>query len=255
MSKTKNTKKVISSDDESSTSKTLSSHDRLLSVISDILTETTMSEKQVKNVIDSLSSTDAAKKLKPFLGRAPSGTKNAKKAKDPNLPKGKKSAYIIFSSENRAKVKEENPDLKSSEILSKLGAEWKALSDKKKEKYNKLAEADKERYLEEMKDYEPSDGFDKKETKPSKTIKSDKKDETLVKPTPAYMVFIKEYRPKVKDAMPDDTSTKNVSIELNKVWKGTSDVLTLSKKDRAKFDKANEQDDTSEDEDIDVDDE
>ena len=51
-------------------------------------------------------------------------------------------------------VKEENPDLSSKEILTKLGAMWKDIKDTDEvEKYNQLATNDKDRYKDEMANY------------------------------------------------------------------------------------------------------
>ena len=48
---------------------------------------------------------------------------------DPNAPKGKKSAYIFFSAAKSKEIKEENPSISQSEVMSMCGAKWKALSD------------------------------------------------------------------------------------------------------------------------------
>jgi len=43
--------------------------------------------------------------------------------------------FMLFSSEHRAKVKEENPELTFGGIGKKLGEMWRALTDKEKEEY------------------------------------------------------------------------------------------------------------------------
>ena len=50
---------------------------------------------------------------------------------------GKKalSGFMLFSKENRAKVKEENPDITFGGIGKKLGEMWRALSEKEKAAY------------------------------------------------------------------------------------------------------------------------
>jgi hypothetical protein len=42
---------------------------------------------------------------------------------------------MLFSKENRSKVKEEDPDLTFGGVGKKLGEMWRALSDKEKEAY------------------------------------------------------------------------------------------------------------------------
>ena len=83
-------------------------------------------------------------------------SKKSKKPIDPNAPKKNVSSYMHFCKEKRKQVKEDYPDLGTSEIGSKLGELWRALSDKDKTNYVKQAEADKTRYQTEMKSFEPT---------------------------------------------------------------------------------------------------
>mmetsp|Transcript_36416 Transcript_36416/g.81038 ORF Transcript_36416/g.81038 Transcript_36416/m.81038 type:complete len:91 (+) Transcript_36416:153-425(+) len=78
------------------------------------------------------------------------GEKKEKKVKDPNAPKKPMGAYMFFCAEKREQLKKDNPELKVTEVAAKLGAMWKALDDKDKVKYQKQAEADKERYNKEV---------------------------------------------------------------------------------------------------------
>jgi hypothetical protein len=50
---------------------------------------------------------------------------------------GKKplSGFMLFSKENRIKVKEENPEMTFGQIGKKLGEMWRALSDKEKQEF------------------------------------------------------------------------------------------------------------------------
>lgn len=69
-----------------------------------------------------------------------------KAAKDPNEPKRPTTAFFFFAQDQRGKIKEENPDMKITEISKELGRLWKELSDKQKEKYTAMAVKDKGRY-------------------------------------------------------------------------------------------------------------
>lgn len=89
----------------------------------------------------------------------------AKKEKDPNAPKRAKTAYIFFANENRSRVREENPDASFGQVSAILGAEWKALSDKKKAPYTKMSENDKKRVAQEKEKYESEDSQDEKPAK------------------------------------------------------------------------------------------
>ena len=53
--------------------------------------------------------------------------------------KGRISGYILFSNDNRAGLKEENPDLKFTEIGKELGQMWGELTDEEKAEWNQTA--------------------------------------------------------------------------------------------------------------------
>ena len=73
----------------------------------------------------------------------------ASKKKQKTGPKRATTAYFYYAGEMRERVKAENPDLKITEMAKVIGAKWKALSDDEKQKYNDMAEKDKERYAAE----------------------------------------------------------------------------------------------------------
>lgn len=50
--------------------------------------------------------------------------------KDSNAPKRPQSAYFIWMSENREKLKEEYPSLSMTELAKKAGEVWRELKDK-----------------------------------------------------------------------------------------------------------------------------
>jgi len=132
--------------------------------------------------------------------------------KDPHAPKGPKSAYILFLSETRDKIKTENPDLDFQGLAKKVGSEFKALSDTERSKWDDLAKQDKQRYLDEMEDYEPPKGFGKDGKKESSSggaggggkKKKVKKDPDAPKrPMTAYFMYMNEQRPLIKQENPD----------------------------------------------------
>ena len=63
-------------------------------------------------------------------------TKKNKKNKSQSIP----SAYILFSHDERPKIKEEDPTLSFVEIGRELGRRWKKASDEVKEHYNQQRE-------------------------------------------------------------------------------------------------------------------
>ncbi|GAA5862052.1 hypothetical protein JCM8547_001570 [Rhodosporidiobolus lusitaniae] len=120
------------------------------------------------------------KEAKP---RATKATTKAKK--DPNAPKRPLSAYMHFSQDQRASVKEENPEVKFGEIGKILGARWKELDEDDKKPYEEKAKADKARYEKEKAAYEeenpdaaaPKKKAPAKKAAPKKKKKADSDDE------------------------------------------------------------------------------
>jgi hypothetical protein len=109
------------------------------------------------------SSTDekASKKKKHSSGKKGGhGDKPAKKRakKDPNAPKRAKTAYIIFTEENRAAVTEElkrtrGAEFENKSVLKELGRQWKELPAEAKKPYAEKALADKKRYETQLATY------------------------------------------------------------------------------------------------------
>ena len=87
--------------------------------------------------------------------------RKVKKLKDPNAPKKALSGYFIFLAEKREEIASGLEDLNGRERVIQTtktaGEMWGKLSDEEKEPYKQKSLEDKERYLEEMKTYEPSD--------------------------------------------------------------------------------------------------
>ena len=71
--------------------------------------------------------------------------KNNKKIKrrDPNAPKKAKPAYIIFASEK----------MKEGKKMPEISDLWKNITDEEKKKYEEMYEKDRQRYKEEMENY------------------------------------------------------------------------------------------------------
>ena len=90
------------------------------------------------------------------LSKAKSRTKKTSKVRDPNKPKRAKTAFIIWSSSDEGvkKIKAENPDLKHTEAVREAGKVWKIMKENNETgEYDTLALKDKERYENEMANY------------------------------------------------------------------------------------------------------
>jgi hypothetical protein len=119
-----------------------------------------------------------------FVSNVPDKKKRAKK--DPNAPK-KYSGFMVFSEENREKVKSENPDIEFADISRKLGALWNALTTEEKEEYNEKAktwirpEKPEKKVVKEKKE-KPSKKAEKSKT--DKKEEKEKKEEKVEKKEP-----------------------------------------------------------------------
>jgi high mobility group protein B1 len=74
-------------------------------------------------------------------------TKKIKKAADG--PKKPKSGFMFYSQERRVTLRVEQPSLSVTDASKVIGAEWKALSEADKKRYQDMGEADRKRYSDE----------------------------------------------------------------------------------------------------------
>jgi len=82
-----------------------------------------------------------------------SAYKPHKKKKDPNAPKQPLSAYFIFSTEERLKVKNENPNYSICEVAKELGRRWAEMDPSLKQRFQARAEEGRQKYDVEMAAY------------------------------------------------------------------------------------------------------
>ncbi|XP_036403454.1 high mobility group protein B3a [Megalops cyprinoides] len=75
------------------------------------------------------------------------------KKKDPDAPKRPPSGFFIFCSEQRPKIKAQNPSLGIGDVAKKLGEMWNNLSDSNKQPYLMKANKLKDKYKKDMRDY------------------------------------------------------------------------------------------------------
>lgn len=133
----------------------------------------------------------------------PKKRKSRKKKKDPNKPKRNMSACFLYFQAFRPQVRAENPDAKFADIAHILSAQYKALSDKQKKKWEKKAEEDKARYMKEMETYVPPDDSDSDDGGKKKKKKKDPNAPKRNKN--AYLLFSVDARAAVKEENPDAT--------------------------------------------------
>lgn len=215
----------------------------IITALSEIL-KNTLNEKQATKAIKALTTEEARETLGLLIkDKMPTNiikvkNKTAKKTKkDPDCPKRGCSSYILFCMDKRSEVKESNPALKGVEVTKELGRIWREnTSDKNKKKYQKKAETDKERYIEEMKNYTPSEEWLLESSNSDSDEKKEKKTKKRSGPKRArsgYIFFCTDMRDKVK-SINDGMNAKEVTAELGRMWR---EEYKLDDQKRRTFDK------------------
>ena len=137
--------------------------------------------------------------------------------KDENAPKKAKTSYMYFCDEMRSKVRDENPEMKMTEITKILGSRWKELSDEEKAVYVKKASKDKNRFEQERGLYvRPSDD-ELVEQKVNKKTSRKKEDGAPKSAICAFFYFSKEKRSELKEENPE-MKPSDISKELGRMW-------------------------------------
>lgn len=186
---------------------------KLNTLVASFLEENADSE----NMNDAWLEPEFQKKLKSlFVGAVRAGQRK----RDPNAPKRGKSAYLFFCAARREEVKAQLGDeAKATQITAKLGELWKQLkANPKKQKelagYEKLAAADKTRYIKAKESYVPSEDA----AQVTKTGRKKREPKTGPKRAKSgYLYFCEENRSKIKDEHPE-MSAIEVTSELGRRW-------------------------------------
>ncbi|CAJ1937734.1 unnamed protein product [Cylindrotheca closterium] len=146
------------------------------------------------------------------------GKDNRKANKDPDAPKRPTSSYMYFAKETRSEVVSKYPDAKPTEVTTMMGAMWKQLDAKAMKKFEKMAEADRERYAAEKAVYDAK---------------------VTVKKAEAEQEEIARFEQEKKEAMELLESSKQLSGEMiiqNVGGEAMSVVSDLSNKSKKKKD-------------------
>lgn len=121
----------------------------------------TMSAKE-KSKFEDMAKSDKARYDREMKNYVPSkvDSKAKGKKKDPNAPKRPPSAFFLFCSEYRPKIKSEHPGLSIGDTAKKLGEMWSEQSAKDKQPYEQKAAKLKEKYEKDVADYKSKGKFD-----------------------------------------------------------------------------------------------
>lgn len=133
----------------------------------------------------------------------------------PPKPAPAKSAYVLFSMDQREAVKAENPEADTKELMKLLGAKWSSMSNEEKQKYVEQAAPDKERYAKEMEAYKTA-------TSGKRSKKSKKDSDKPKQPSSTYILFSNAKRPEFKEKNPG-IGIGDLSKLIGKAWQELSD--------------------------------
>ncbi|CCD83370.1 High mobility group protein 1.2 [Caenorhabditis elegans] len=79
--------------------------------------------------------------------------KRKRAKKDPHAPKRALSAFFFYSQDKRPEIQAGHPDWKVGQVAQELGKMWKLVPQETKDMYEQKAQADKDRYADEMRNY------------------------------------------------------------------------------------------------------
>jgi hypothetical protein len=152
--------------------------------------------------------------------------------KAPGAPKRGKSPYILFSMDKREEIKasmEENA--KVTDVMRAIADAWAKMSDDEKAPWKQAAEVDKQRYEEEMANY------DGPLRVPNKRAK--KHPDAPKRASSAFLFYSQVMRPRIKSENPEMKNTE-ISKQLGEAWAKATDVqkapyVEKEKEDRARY--------------------
>ncbi|CAD8059114.1 unnamed protein product [Paramecium sonneborni] len=98
-----------------------------------------------------------------------------KKERDPNAPKRPLTAFFLFNQKYREKVLERNPEVKLIQISQMAGQKWNSMSEEEKQPYIDQYNEAKNKYEEEIKDYNEKQSITNNDKKRKKQEKFDDK--------------------------------------------------------------------------------
>jgi len=154
------------------------------------------------------------------------GYKQTRAKKDPNAPKRPLCGFMYFSNEERPKVRLENPGWGVGEMGKELGRRWAEADPEVRQKYNEMANADKERFLVEKNEFMCS-------PRSWKGKRAKKNPNAPKRNVHGFMWFSHEERVKIRDQYPG-MRVGDVAKELSRRW-AMADPDTKAKYDQMAY--------------------
>ena len=121
---------------------------------------------------------------------------------DPNAPKRPPTAFLLYASDKRPKLKESHPQYSIAQLAVTLGKEWRTLPAKDKAPYEALANQKRQEYLKAKKEYDDK----KAENAPPK------------RPPTGFLCYSSQRRPQLQKRMKGETVARIAKV-LGQEWK------------------------------------
>jgi len=176
------------------------------------------------------------------IAHYPHVTGNKKKQRDPMAPKRNLSSYLLYQNAMRDQFKGDNPGMTFGQLSKYTSHMYKSLTAEEKSQWEERAQRDKVRFDDEMRHYNPPNGFDSNGNLlaefavPRKNSKKNAKDPNMPKRARgSYLLFTKDERPRIQQEDPGMKFT-DLGAVLGERWRNLSAV------DRKKYDKLADQD-------------
>ncbi|RXM31706.1 High mobility group protein B2 [Acipenser ruthenus] len=134
----------------------------------------TMSAKE-KGKFEDLAKSDKTRYEREMKDYIPPKGEQGKKKKDPNAPKRPPSAFFVFCSEHRPKIKADYPGSSIGDTAKKLGEMWSKLTAKDKVPFEQKALKLKEKYEKDVAAYRAKNKGDSGKKAPGRPTGSKKK--------------------------------------------------------------------------------
>jgi len=136
---------------------------------------------------------------------------------DPNRPKRPLSAYMIYVSTERAKVQEEQPEFKLTELTSLIAKRWRDLTEEEKEPFTQQAEKAKKVAQKKMEKYMKTEEYQNyQEEKAEYRMKMLKKRKALKKEMEPSSSELEEERAPRKRRKRDSSSSDRAERKTKK---------------------------------------
>lgn len=139
-----------------------------------------------------------------------------KSKKDPNRPKKPMTAFLLYAASRRSAIKENNPEMKVTDISKELGKEWREMAKKSKTTFIKKAGTLKNKY-------------DKAK---AKYLKEKAKHAAPKRPKSSFFLFCDDERAAVK-AENDGAKITEIAKLLGALWRNLDNNKKLQYTDKA----------------------